>query len=100
MTPDELKYFLKYIARQFWLEIKAVIKSFTNLARPRLWMIIFSLVLIYQLAFIRRRFEVIFTLLMILFIWTWSYWEAGHWKGEMRREKYKKLKEKQKEERK
>ena len=95
MTPEELKYFLKYVGKQFWQEFIVVFKSVTNLARPKLWMLIFSIILLYQLGFVRQQFEVVMTLLMILFIWLWDYWEAGHWKGEMRKEFYERIKKKQ-----
>ncbi len=96
MTPEELKYFLIYTVKQFLLELKMTFKAVTNLARPKLWMFIFSIILIYQLALVRRSFEVFFTLLIIIFIWMWDSWEAGHWRGDMRREMMEKIKEKAK----
>lgn len=98
MTPEEIKFFMKYVWKEFVREIKVSFKAFTNLARPKLWLFIFSGVLIYQLI-LRRRFEVMFTLGIILFIWMWDYWEAGHWRGLMRREKMEQLKEQAKKER-
>lgn len=91
MTPEELKYFAKYIAKEFVKEVTMTVKSVTNLVRPKLWMVIFSAILIYQIA-VRRVFEVMFTLVVIIFIWMWDYWEAGHWRGQMRKEFYDKLK--------
>lgn len=95
MRTDELKYFLKYIGKQWVLEFKNIFKSITNLARPKLWMFIFSIILIYQIGIVRQRLEIIFTLIIITFIWMWDYWEAGHWRGEMRRENIENLKKKQ-----
>jgi hypothetical protein len=97
MTPDELKFFLIYIAKQFWREVTLGFKALTNLARPKLWMFIFSGILIYQLAIVRKSFEVFFTLAIIIFIWMWDYWDAGHWRGEMRKNFYKKIKKERKE---
>lgn len=98
MTTDELFYFLRFIFRQFVEEFKMAFKAVTNLARPKLWIVVFSIILVYQIGVVRQGFEVLFTLLIILFIWMWDYWEAGHWRGEMRREKMEKIKEKAKEE--
>lgn len=100
MTPEELKFFLKYIIGQFFGEIKLAFKAVTNLARPKLWMFIFSIILIFQIAVVRKSFEVFFTLAMIIFIWMWDYWDAGHWRGEMRRNKFENMKKKAKEEKK
>jgi len=94
MTPEEIKYFLKYVGRQYWIEIRTIFKSITNLARPKFWMFIFVVILLYQIGFVRRMFEVLFTLILILFIWGWDAWESGHWRGAMRREKYAKLRKK------
>ncbi|MBW3011327.1 hypothetical protein KY326_03850 [Candidatus Woesearchaeota archaeon] len=98
MTTDELLFFLKYMFKQWFEEIKGSFKAVTNLARPKLWMFVFSIILIFQIAVVRQRFEVLFTLAVIMFIWMWDYWEAGHWRGEMRRENFEKMKQKAKEE--
>lgn len=97
MTPEEIKYFLKYVWKEFFREITSSFKAVTNLARPKLWLFVFSAVLLYQLI-LRRRFETMFTLIVILFIWMWDYWEAGHWRGDLRRERMEKLREQAKKE--
>lgn len=95
MNKEELWYFVKYLIMSFGGEFEKILKGLRKLARPRFWIMIFSIILIYQI-WVGGKWKIFFTLFVMVFIWIWDTWENGHWKGNMRQERKKRLKEKYK----
>ena len=94
---DEKKFFLKYLAREFWKDIKKVGQGATNIFRPKLWFVIVGIALITMLA-MDRKAEAIICVLLLIFVWGWDIYEAGAWKHEYRKKSYAKIREKVKNE--
>lgn len=92
MRWDEIKFFFKHIGKTYLHEIKSFAKGITNLARPKLWYLILSGILIYEIWNKAPKFELMFILSLIVFVWIWDIYEAGHWRADMRKELYDKIK--------
>ena len=95
MTWDEFIFFIEYLLKLMSRELVKFVKGFKNIFRPKFWLLVFSVILIWQL-FLKKSWAAMVTLSVLIFIWAWDIYDAGHWRGELRKEYFNKLKEKEK----
>ena len=96
MSWDEFIFFIEYLLKVLYMEFIRFLKGLKNIFRPKFWMFVFSIILIWQLL-LKKSWASMVTLVVLIFIWSWDIYDAGHWRGDLRKEYYKKIKKKQEE---